>query len=209
MGVSANFGWRRAAWLVLMLGWLGPLSGCALTSKSDALAPRYLSPLMGAGAGKKASGGGRVLRLYRVRSRAHLKQKIVFQTSPYEVGFYEERRWVEQPDELVARAISRALYEERGLRRVVTGAAPTVEIDLVNFEEILGHDRKVRVGMIVLLYDDGVSLLEETMVVEKVVEESDELDEWEQFAMVAGQALREAVDQAADRIVARLPVGPR
>ncbi|MBW2529817.1 MAG: membrane integrity-associated transporter subunit PqiC [Deltaproteobacteria bacterium] len=198
-------GGRIAAAAALLALGLGPLAGCALTSKSDPVSPRYLSPALGSSGAEAKRGAGRKLRLYRVRAGAHLKQKLVSRTSPYEVRFYEERRWVEQPDDLVARAISKALFEERGVRRVVTGAAPTLEIDLIHFDEVLGHDRKVRVGMIVLLYDDGVSLLEETMIVEKKVGESDDLDDWEQFAKVAGEALREAVDRAADRIVSRLP----
>jgi uncharacterized lipoprotein YmbA len=197
--------WKiRSRWVAVLCSW-AVLSGCALTSKADPMMPRYLSPELGAAQGAPKKGAGRQLRLYRVRAGAHLKQKIVVRSSAYEVGFYEERRWVEQPDDLVARALSRALFEERGLRRVVTGAAPTLEVDLVNFDEVLGHDRRVRIGLVVLLYDDGVALLEETMVVEKVVGESDDLDDWEQFAKVAGEALREAVDRAADRIVARLP----
>lgn len=197
--------WCRAAGLALGIGLVLALGGCALTSKSAPVRPRYLTPVLARSGEQPTRGAGRQLRLYRIRSAAHLKQKIVVQRSPYEVGFYEERRWVEQPDELVARAISRALFEERGLRRVVTGTAPTLELDLVHFEEVRGADRRVRIGFTVLLYDDGVSLLEETMVVEKVVGESEELDEWEQFAKVAGEALREVVDRAADRIVARLP----
>lgn len=199
----------RKAVLALLGAWcVSVLGGCALTSKSDPVEPRYLSPELAASRQAPKQWAGKLVRLYRVRTGSHLKLKIVRRESPYEVGFYEERRWVEQPDVIVARALSRALYEERGLRRAMASSSPTLEVELTRFDEIRAPDeRKVRIEAVVLLYDQGVALLEETMVVEKTVPEEDELDEWEQFAKTAGEALRELVDRMADRVAARLP-GP-
>jgi uncharacterized lipoprotein YmbA len=195
---------RFGSAVLLALAVLFGGGGCALTSKADPVSPRYLSPVLAPAARVSGSPARKPLRLYRVRAGSHLKEKIVSRLSPYEVTFYEERRWVEQPDQVLERALSRALFEERGLRRVVSGPAPSLEVELVSFDEIQGSQRGVRIELVVLLYDEGVALLEETMSVEKPVPESDELDEWQEFAKVAGEALREIVDRVADRVVARL-----
>jgi cholesterol transport system auxiliary component len=206
MQASEPGSFRFAAATALGVWLTVTLTGCALTSKSEAVEPRYFSPELAPSQQPAGKATGKLVRLYRVRAGSHLKQKIVYSDSPYEVGFYEARRWVEQPDVLVARALARSLYEEHGLRRAMASSAPTLEVEVTRFDEIRGPEqRKVRLEVVVLLYDQGAALLEETMAVEKVVPEADELDEWEQFSKTAGEALREIVDRVATRVAARLP----
>src|SRR4051812_29381315 len=105
-------------------------SACALTSKSDPIVPRYFSPERpgeALRAGAKPEKPLAELRLGRINSAPYLDERLVFRDSDHEFGYYEERRWTETPDEYLKRRLARVLFEERGLRHVVGGFAPTLE----------------------------------------------------------------------------------
>src|SRR4029077_4048150 len=117
-------------------------TGCALLSKAAPLQPRYFSledgPLASnrGAALRSPTSGAMQLRLGRVSAGPHLRERIVYRDSDHELGYYEDRRWTERPETYLRRALARALFEERGLLRVVSGGAPTLEVELVAFEEI-------------------------------------------------------------------------
>src|SRR4051812_29143552 len=121
--------------LLWVLGIAQLSCGCALLNKAEPLTPRYFSAEpSGPGAGaaveraaalRDASAPARELKLGRVTSASYLGERLVFRDSAYELGFYEDRRWTEKPEAYFRRALSRALYEDGGFRRVVSGVGPT------------------------------------------------------------------------------------
>jgi uncharacterized lipoprotein YmbA len=155
----------RAALVGLALG------GCALVSRGEVRSVRWFSPepatarltsaQTGAGDAHDVS-----LELGRVSSGAHLRERLAYRTSTFELGYDDEVRWTERPDVYLRREVSRVLYEEHGVRRAVDGDAPVLDLDLEAFEEVRPSARaRVRVRMI--LHDDRRALLEKTLTVER------------------------------------------
>ena len=145
------------------------LAACALTSKSAPREVRYFSPeradqqLAPAPAGAHAR-----LRLGRVVAGAHLRLAIVHRESAVELAPYETLRWTEPPDAYVRRALVRALYDARGLEQAVGGDAPTLDVELVAFEEVArGTQRAGRVELRYQLRDDSRVLARGTIAIER------------------------------------------
>jgi len=197
---------RLRALLLCAVAALGT-AGCALTSKSDPITPRYFSPER---PGEVASPGARPpgtppeLRLGRIDGSDHLEERVVFRDSEYELGYYVERRWTEAPEEYLKRRLSRVLFEERGLQRVVTGRAPTLEVQLTAFEEIRKPKRIARVQVIVRLHDQRIVRWEETLTVNQPIADKGDAEDPDPMVEAIGQALRSAVDRIADRVVREL-----
>jgi cholesterol transport system auxiliary component len=185
-------------------------AGCALTSKSDPAVPRYFSPERAsdlAPSKVSAPASSVELRLGRVGHASHLEERVVYRDSEYELGYYQERHWTESPEQYLKRRLARVLFEDRGLHQVVGGAAATLEMELLAFEEIRSPRRLARVQVLVRLQDQRAVRWEETLTVEEPVAPSAADDAG---AMVAalGVALRAVVDRIADRAVRELATLP-
>jgi ABC-type uncharacterized transport system auxiliary subunit len=201
---------RRAAAAFLLLG--SALPGCALTSKSEAMVPRYFDLDQ-----KAASAEARVkpngdpthrLRLGRIQASAHLDERLVFRSSTREIGYYEQQRWSEEPREYLRRALAREFYEHRGLTRVVSGPAPTLEVELSSFEEVRGPKPVARVRLTYILHDEQFVLVEHTLTVDHPLATTSTSNKAERpVAVVAAmsEALRSAVAQIADGTLQALP----
>ena len=136
---SSSHGWLLRS---LQLGcFVAPLvAGCALTSKGEALTPRYFTPVVepAAPAQPPAAATNAELRLGMVAPAAHLEQRIAYRVSDTELAYYDDRRWSEPPEELVRRALAPEIREARigeerrsGLARLVRPApAQAVRADL-------------------------------------------------------------------------------
>jgi cholesterol transport system auxiliary component len=181
------------------------LAGCALTSKSEALMSRYFSPERSRRMPPRAHAGEPALelRLGRVRAGSHLGERIVYHQAPNELGFYEDRRWTEPPEEYLRRSLARTLFEERRLRHVVTGPAPTLEVELSAFEEIRSSPKVARVRVTARLLDERVARLEETITFDQRVD-SGGSDDAHAFAGAMGGALDATVAAIADRVIEQL-----
>jgi cholesterol transport system auxiliary component len=195
----------RVALLVAAASLLG---ACALTSKSEPLLTRYFSPdYIGAPprqAVPTSAGAGRgQLRLGDVRGGSHLRERILYRDRDDALGYYEQRRWTERPEDYLRRALARALFEERGMQRVVAGAAPTLEVELVAFEEIRAPRRKVRLEAVILLHDERIVRLEETVTIERPVRSQSE-DDVGAVVRALAEALRLSVTYIADRVTAEV-----
>ncbi|HEX7480886.1 MAG TPA: ABC-type transport auxiliary lipoprotein family protein [Polyangiales bacterium] len=197
-----------------LTAWLGLaacslLAACALFSKAAPLEPRYFTPEDGATAAvqrvaaQPASSENRQLRLGSVRGSSQLRERIVFRDSAHERGYYEDRRWTERPEAYLRRALARALFEERGLVRVVSGVGPTLEAELVAFEELRAPEHSVRVQVIITLDDDRTASLEETISVEQRVSPNAQ-DDAEATVAALASALQKCVAQIAERVVLQL-----
>jgi len=184
---------------------------CALLSKSAPIAPRFFSPERPGdlpGQARAPAGVPAELRLGRVEGAAHLEEMLVFRDTASEVGYYRLRRWTEAPAEYLKRRLARVLFEERGLRQVVGGSSPTLEVELTAFEEIRLPRRLARVQMIVRLHDERVVRWEQTVTVDLPVVAAASGDTADAVVEAIGRALRRAVDQIADRVVQELAVPP-
>jgi len=192
--------------LAVLAGLLGAGSGCAFFGKSEPLVPRYFAPDLDTPteSSKSRAPSNERLRLGRIEAGTHLRERMVYRTSEEEVGYYLERRWTERPEVYLRRALSRSLFEERGIHQAVSGAAPTLDVELVEFDEIKGEKHEVRVKIVMTLDDattTGASV--RTITVERDVLGIDKEDP-EPVVKALGVALSDVVTQMSDHIVERL-----
>jgi cholesterol transport system auxiliary component len=183
-------------------------SACALTSKADLVETRYFSPervkprldsATTGGPRAPARGDAIELRLGRVSSGPNLRERIAYRDAAFELGFYEELRWAERPEVYIRRAFGRALFEDHGLRRVLQGTAPTLEVEVIAFDDLrLKTGRAARVQLKVMLYEDSVVLFEDTVTVDRAVAGDKPTIE----AVIASMAL--ALDAVTDEVAARI-----
>lgn len=179
------------------------VSGCALTSKGDALAIRWYTPEAAKAQLTSASTGGPVaeaapqLELGRVTSGINLREKIAYRDAAFEEGFYEDKRWTERPEVYVRRELEHALYEEHGMRRALAAQAPALEVEVLAFEEVIGPgpSHAARVQLKAVVHDEQQALLEKTYTVERPVDANAK-----SFAGVV-QAMSLALDAATEQIV--------
>ncbi|HEX2678768.1 MAG TPA: ABC-type transport auxiliary lipoprotein family protein [Polyangiales bacterium] len=188
-------------------------SGCALLSKSDPLTPRYFSAEDTSGGAVEAQPSQRSagnqgdplrLRLGRIDAGSGLRERIVYRTSPDEVGFYEDRRWTERPEDYLRHALSRALFERHGFSRAVSGAAPTLQAELLAFEEVRGDHPGARVTLVFTLDDEHDTLLEQTLTIERPLAPNAGSDRGAAVANAMTAALHEAVETIAQRVTVAL-----
>jgi cholesterol transport system auxiliary component len=184
-------------------------SGCALTSKGEALRPRYFDPAVARAetAQNEVSGNGIELRLGAIDSSSYLREPIAFRVSETELGYDETRRWTEKPEEYLRRELSRALFEEHAFTRALGGDGPTLEAELLEFAE-LRQQHKARVRISVLLHDDHTSLLEQTITVEQPIAATQGADDAPAMVRAISAALEQGVEQIATRVAHVLRAAP-
>jgi uncharacterized lipoprotein YmbA len=182
------------------------LKGCALTSKSEALSPRYFSPDVGQSSpGVRAQARSRLeLRLGQIGAASHLEERIAYRLSEAELGYYDDRRWTEPPEEYLRRALGRELFDGRGLRRIVSGDAPTLDVELVNFDELRYGPSRARVALRFSLHDERSVLVEQVVTIEQPIAGGDAKEAPVRVAVAMSNALSQAVAKIADAIVAEL-----
>jgi cholesterol transport system auxiliary component len=191
---------------LLLLCLLQP--NCALTSKADAISPRYFNPQLASGDRSQAAPQPFELRLGQVSSASNLDERIAYRVSAAEVGFYEDRRWTELPEAYLRRALEKELFEERKLTRVVTGTAPVLDVELTAFEELRQAPTKVRVTLTFSLRDDRRSLLEQSLELERPLSQQG-ADPAQRVAQALAAALVQAVQTVGAQVVKRLTELPR
>ncbi len=185
--------------------------GCALTSKSEPMVPRYFSPERFDVPEKPAVPAVKLageLRIGHVNAASYLDGRMVFRDSAFELGYYQEKRWTEAPEEYLRRRLERVLFEERGLRHVVSGGAPTLEVELTAFEEIRKPKRIVRVQVTVRLQEGRLVRWEETLTVDKPMGEVHKDALADEMVEALGAALAAVVHQIADRVTHELAAKP-
>jgi ABC-type uncharacterized transport system auxiliary subunit len=195
---GSNSATRR--WLVALALALCP--ACALMGKGEALSPRYFSPDVGEPALRLASKvptsppAASELRLDRVEASSHLEERIAYRPHEGELGYYDSWRWTEPPQEYLRRALARELFERRGLVHVVSGPAPTLDVELVSFEELRQGAAAGRVELRFSLSDGRRMLLEQTVRVQEPVAP----DATEDTALRLTKALSSALEQAVAKV---------
>jgi ABC-type uncharacterized transport system auxiliary subunit len=180
--------------------------GCAFTSKGEPLSPRYFSPDLGqsASSGRAAPGASLELRLGQMGAASYLEERIAYRLSEAELGYYEDRRWTEPPEEFLRRALGRELFEQRGLARVLSGPAPTLDVELVGFEELRYGATRARVTLRFALANERRVLLERMVTVEQPIAIGDAQEAPVRVALAMSKALSRAVADVADAVIAEL-----
>jgi ABC-type uncharacterized transport system auxiliary subunit len=190
--------------------------GCAFFTKSDPVVLRYFTPETlvtrpdSSGAAMAMRGASFDLRLGRVNAAAYVKDRIAFRDKNFEIGYYEELRWTEKPEAYLRRALRRALFEEQGVRQIISGPGPTLDVDLDVFEELRSPRHAARMQVTWVLHDDSHVQREETFTVERLIPAS-EPNGPEGIATAMAGAFDESVQRIVTRVtsaMARAPTGP-
>lgn len=178
------------------------LTACALASKSPPREIRYFSPERAEQQATPAPAGAHArLRLGRVVAGANLRLAIVHRESAVELAPYETLRWTETPDAYVRRALVRALFDARGLEQAVGGEAPTLDVELVAFEEVArGTQRAGRVELRYQLRDDSRVLARGTIAIERPAAGAT----IDLVVPAIGAAMTAASDELAERVATEL-----
>jgi len=178
-------------------------SGCALLSKGELGTRRFYSlDEVGSLERAKVDATGAELRLGRVTAGACGSELMMVRQSPFEIVFDDERRWSERPEVSLRRALSRELFEKLGLRSVVRGGGPVLEVELLDFEEVRGPPHVGRVTVAWSLSDERVVSMQQTLRVERAIVPS--AREGDAVAEAIGAAMREAVEAMGERVRAEL-----
>ncbi|MET0285832.1 MAG: ABC-type transport auxiliary lipoprotein family protein [Polyangiales bacterium] len=173
------------------------LAGCSFFGKQAPLHPRYYDPEPEAASGA-VTPSGKSLRIGHVLGASHLREKVAYHEAERELGFYEQRRWTERPEIYLRRALGRELFERRGMTQIVSGVAPTLEVELTDFSEHKSpHQARARAR--VLLVDARTVRFEQTFEASVAIPGDD-------FDPVAfSKALAQLVDQIGERVLNELP----
>ena len=174
-------------------------ASCALLGKNEPQLSRYYTPEYGDAAKLVPARSDLQLRLGRVEGWSHLRERMATRRSTRELVFREDRRWTERPEIYLRNALSRALFEERGVVESLSSRGDSLDVELIAFEEI-EQPHVARMQAQLLLRDDRLGLLEETITVEQPVKGDDGQAVADAFSL----ALRAGVTQIADRVVARM-----
>lgn len=172
------------------------IDGGALTAKSTPAEIRYFAPETATTSEAPATPAVRArLHVGRLTSSANLRTHIVHRESPVELGTYESLRWTENPEEFVRRSLEHALFEEhRPLEQAMSGPAPTLDIDLVAFEEVHDHDRRGgRVQLRYELHDEHTVISSGVVTIERGATDA----RIESVVMAISAAMNAAVSQVA------------
>jgi ABC-type uncharacterized transport system auxiliary subunit len=185
-------------------------SGCALLSKSEKMSARYFSPStdLVRDESPNAPSSTLELRLGQIDSAAHLEERIAYRLSETELGYYEDRRWTEPPEEYLRRALAHELFETRGLGRALGGSAPILDVELVSFEQVRYGEARARVALRFSLRDQQRSLLERAILIEEPLGTGDAASEPERLATAISGALSRAVARLAELSIQQLQTLP-
>ena len=195
-------------WLLAAAVALALAPACALMSKSEALSPRYFSPDSSEPtlrlADKASAAAALELRLGQAEASSHLEERIAYRPSEGELGYYDSWRWTEPPQAYLRRALARELFERRGLVHVVSGAAPTLDVELVSFEELRQGTPAGRVELAFSLSDGRKMLLEQTVRIQQPIAPGDAEDKAPRLTKALSLALAEAVAKVAELVATEL-----
>jgi cholesterol transport system auxiliary component len=151
-----------------------------------------------------APSAGAALRMGRTTSSAHLRRRLVFRVSDRELGDYDDWRWTENPEEYLRRSVERALFTEHGLSRVIAGEAPTLDVELVAFEEVRHGERRAgRVDVVYWLRGNRTVIAHGEATSEKAARSAAPED----VVAAIAEALEDVTEQVSIAVVARLPEG--
>jgi cholesterol transport system auxiliary component len=144
---------------------LGLVPGCALTSRAEPVRWQFFTPERVQPRLESASVGSahREVCLGRVTAGTDLGRRIAHGNGGHEVGYYEDRRWTEEPERYVRRALERALVEESSFPCEIEPSPSRLDVEVLKFEELrtpAGHAARVALRAVVTTED---VILDETI----------------------------------------------
>ena len=172
------------------------LAACLGTGSAASI--RYYSGEAAPSDEARATSGSHRLAMRDVRSAGHLRERMARRVGDVEVTFRELDRWTETPVAYLERALYEELFELHGLQRSEAREAPTLDVELIAFEQVLDGVRAA--FSMRLTGPDGHSLYDRT------IDRSFPLDERTPtgVALSLSIALRYAASQAAEEILSVL-----
>jgi cholesterol transport system auxiliary component len=188
---------------------LGALSDCALTSKADAVYPRFYSPEPEAATVATAAPRSPLaLRLGQVSAASYVEERFAYRVEPTELSYYDDRRWTEAPEQYLRRALERELFERRGIHRVISGAGATLDVELTAFEELRSAPARVRLALTFSLYGDRQSQLQRSLIVERPLPTSREGASAREVTAALTLALATVVSDISEQVARELAATP-
>ncbi len=186
------------------------LQSCALFSKGEVTTRRYFSPDLPAAQNANLERRTDLqLRLARVSANRTLSERIMYRDSEHEVGFYDDLVWTERPEAYLARGLTRVLFEERGLRSIVGGPGPTLDVELVRFEEVKAPAHVARVRITFTLSDERLVSVQKTLNLERPIAATTAKEALgPALAEAMGEALRDAISELSSVVMAELAKTP-
>jgi cholesterol transport system auxiliary component len=135
---------------------LALLAGCSLMAKGTPVDIRYFSPESAAATAPRspstpAGHAAATLEIGRITSSASLRSRIAHRESAYEVGLYETRRWTDDPEVYVRRALTHELFDHGAFVHAVDGRHPILDVEVVAFEEL--RNGPAAAGRVALRYE--------------------------------------------------------
>ena len=113
--------------------------------------------------------------------------------------------WTERPDAYLSRAVTKVFFEERGLKSIVGGGpGPTLEVELLRFEEVNAPIHVARVRIAFALSDENVVSLQKTINVERPIGVFPVDQSGAGVAASIGEALRAAVTDLSIQVIEAL-----
>lgn len=159
----------------LLIALFAVCSGCALLGKGKPLELRYFDLESEDGYQPAARANGARLKLGEVRAARYIDRRFASRESAHELSYHEAWRFSDEPDAFLQRALSRNLFERAAITRVVSGGAPTLEVELTAFEE-RADDDTVHVRALARVHDDREQLWQRTFAAEQKVAAGDEAE---------------------------------
>src|SRR5512133_910261 len=174
------------------------VSACALLNKSEVVRVRYFSPEDVSPAKPAQSSASRMgMRLGRVSSGSDLRERIAYRADSYETGYYDNLRWTERPETYLRRALARTLFETHGFQGLLGGSAPTLDAELLAFEEVQhSAQRAGRVRLRITLHHDRRVLIEQTLDFQQTAAGT----RFEDVVAALAKALNAAAESTAQRV---------
>jgi uncharacterized lipoprotein YmbA len=178
-------------------------TACALTSKSPPIEIRYFAPSPAVSAAtvptsaRAATKAPPLLCLRRITASEFLRDAVVYRLSSYEVRTYENLRWTEYPADYLQRSVARTLFDSgRFVQDRASPSCPSLDIDLLGFEEVRRDD--TRAGRVQLAYrvHDGPQVIASDLVTVEVVAK----------AGGGADAIVAAISAALEQATARLAI---
>ena len=183
---------------------LAPLlcAGCVF---NDAPPPRYYAPPSALATDDDPAPAvrttGHPVRLRRVRAAGYIGEQVTWRGSDVQHGLYEQRRWTDVPTRYLERAMDVALDRTVGVRRVESGRVPTLDLDLVSFDEVLAPTHEADVQVVAVLRDAKQdTLFQRTFGARRPIADADP----DSVARAMGAALDDVVVQIANQVEASL-----
>lgn len=182
--------------------WALLLCGCALTSKGPPVEFRYFSPAPVASPDAEPPRGPAEtpLTLGRVTSSTNLRTPILYRRTWIEVGEYVTLRWTENPEVYLRRSLQRALFERERFAQSLSPSAPTLEVELIDFEQVMTAGKHA--GRVRLRYQLHREL--EVLAAGSITAERESKAGIEAAVVAIGAALDQATDELAELVAARL-----